>query len=551
MATWYTDYIYGNDTTGNGTIAAPYQTIVKAVTVGSSGDTVNVAGTDFTSVTGSLTFTQGSNTVQTSVDMTTTLPIGTVFTVNDPSWGSRKVFFKVSAITATTLNITTVAYLGAVTVSGIEKVTYGSGGLPAYYRTGSTNINFEDLTGINKTDIKIEGGWLNNFTSQTGITWFVYTGSGVSGTALRYTIGQMPGLSLNNIGVAGMTLGTSTANTTTNPQVIGNLWLVHATINLQYQLARKSTGCTWYIGNSCNMNFTSSGSGNANLLQVDTAWWGGGSQLSNNESANLTITNFRVKNTATSATAGAIGYLRYGFINIDNLFIDWTLAANTDQQFVLASDNSGYFTVRNIQNTGNYGGTGKRPIYLRLSSKPQVQLITPTQNADALGIQQLGYILNQGQCFGFQPILDVEGEKQYWGAGSIVYADPGVYDTGTNSLRVNKAVYSGGTAGILVPIKSFYNQNAAGKTVTIRAKASVAGTIKFSLMPSAGITFSNGSTYVPPYLQQFSMTTSWADYQYTIPANVAALGENEYLTMGISIEEWAAQYVWIDSVTIN
>ena len=71
MATIHTNYLTGNDTTGNGTIVTPYKTINKAMTVGANNDEIRVAGSTFTALSGTITATSnGSTTWNTSVNQT-------------------------------------------------------------------------------------------------------------------------------------------------------------------------------------------------------------------------------------------------------------------------------------------------------------------------------------------------------------------------------------------------------------------------------------------------------------------------------------------------
>ena len=58
MATWHTDNLLGNDTTGNGSAALPWKSINRAVSASTNGDTIKIAGSDIVDVPGlTLTWT--------------------------------------------------------------------------------------------------------------------------------------------------------------------------------------------------------------------------------------------------------------------------------------------------------------------------------------------------------------------------------------------------------------------------------------------------------------------------------------------------------------
>ncbi len=538
MATWYTDNINGNDTTGNGTIATPYKTINKAVTVAANNDTINVAGSDFTAVTGILNPSSlGSNTLSTSVDMTATMPVGTIFTVNDPVWGSRKVFFKVQTITATTMTVNTGWWLSSpgAPVGGIEKLTN------VHYSTATANVNQDDLITLNKTGISIQAGWTNNFTAQDGITAFSYTGSGLSGTALRCTNNFMFGMTVNNLLFANVTgLSGLTGSTGANTIKYGNMYTTGGTFQVSIPEAAP-TGANFYLNHTAFSSFgTSMPSGTT--FNIENMYVAAQIIIGSNEFFQFTINNLYAK--AATTSVNLTGILDRMSFDINNLYIAWSQLASADQAFTLFRNQDGWAIVRNIVNQGNFGGAGKRPIWLRQAAIAQVQIIAPTINVDTLGIQATAGIQNYHFHNSFQPIIDIEGEKQYYGAGGIIYADPTVYETGTNSLRVNKAAYPSS----FVPIKDFYISSSTAKTISIRFKASAAGTVNFSIMPNGKL--NTTLTYTGLYVQAKSVTTNWTTVTYTIDAALAARLVDSYVIFNIVPENWAGQYVWIDSVTI-
>ena len=169
MAIWYTDNIAGSDTTGDGTSTTPYKTINKAVSVAASDDTIRVAGSGWTAITGILSNNGNvsSTTVQTSVNMTSQLTAGvSLISVKDPQFGDRKLIYKVTAVTAT--SITTHASMGLVPATNyeIEKITTN------YYATATAASTFENLSAVGTT-LTYDGIIANS--EDYGITWSSYT----------------------------------------------------------------------------------------------------------------------------------------------------------------------------------------------------------------------------------------------------------------------------------------------------------------------------------------------------------------------------------------
>lgn len=546
MATWYTDNITGNDITGDGSIALPYKTIQKAITIAADDDTVNVAGSGYTSVAGTLTFALGSSAVSTSRDMTADLPAGTIFSVNDPMWGARKTFYKVRSITSTVITLASSAFEVAVPVSGIEKVTTNT------YATVNTTQNLEDLSALNKTGIKLEGGWTNNFTAQDGVTWFVFTGNavGISGTALKGSVGTMLGLSINNFGFGAVTGQSAYTNGTGIPCVYGNIYIASGGMQYNNNSIAHTNGCNFYANTS--VGFTTIAASNNSTLTplVINNFYNGGSRLIGGTSSSTymyaTINNLWTKTQSPLSTSFA-PYL----VRVNMRILNWypTYISDNSLDLVSGFTNYGNIILNNIEKIGNIAGPGKRAIVLKDFNDATIQIIAPTENVDAWGIQTKANLANGTEYHGWSPILDIEGEKQFYGSGSIVFADPTVYETGTNSFRVNRSEFTGSDTTPWIPVKGFYIADATAKTISIRYKSSSDFSVKWTLLNNGTLNTPSGST--PINEQTTAVTSAWTTVTYTISADTAAKLQNSYILLGITAsQQWSSPYVWIDSVTI-
>jgi hypothetical protein len=156
MAIWYTDNLTGNDTTGNGTIATPYKTINKAMTVGTNGDEIRAAGSGFTALAGTVTATSsGGTTWNTSSNLTGILLPGDIITVNDAEFGDQKFFYKVFSV-----GVSSIVVDGAWNRTPNVTLTFSKITQQHYYTT-TTNVTFENITVTDKTNFKITGGWMD------------------------------------------------------------------------------------------------------------------------------------------------------------------------------------------------------------------------------------------------------------------------------------------------------------------------------------------------------------------------------------------------------
>ena len=176
MAFIHTNFLTGNDTTGNGSTATPYKTVFKALEVAVSSDFIKVAGGQWSSnLAGTFTFTFNTNVVTTSVSQVGTVLVDDILSFEDGQFGFDRFHVKVLAVTTSTITTQLIWGMDTVTVSGVKRIeTYH------YSTSGATAFETQTTTGINpggRTGITVSGGWSNDFATQSG--WTVVRRTGV------------------------------------------------------------------------------------------------------------------------------------------------------------------------------------------------------------------------------------------------------------------------------------------------------------------------------------------------------------------------------------
>ena len=179
MAFIHTNFLTGNDSTGDGTTGLPYKTVYKAVQVAASNDFIKVAGGQWSSnLSGTFTFTQGSNVVNTSVSQVGTVLVDDILSFDDGQFGFDKFHIKVTAVSAATITTTMFWSMETTTVSDVRKIE-------TYHYSASTDTAFEtwsttDVQPAGRTGITISGGWSNDYTTQGGWTVVRRTGQAIT-----------------------------------------------------------------------------------------------------------------------------------------------------------------------------------------------------------------------------------------------------------------------------------------------------------------------------------------------------------------------------------
>ena len=212
MAVFYTDFLNGDDTTGDGSFATPYKTIFKATEViSANGDEVRAMGQTSTLLPGVNTLTFNNQYISTSVDLTSYFPDNHGY-IRVIVPGGDDMYARVYNPSVSQLDMTAYTKSGLATGAyDIEVIpfTYFAGnavtpvspnGTGGYYEEVSSNV-------ASYTDIKITGGW-DTATTQNGYTSFVTRGSSYSnkyGTAaIKYTQNRGADLEFGNLDIVNM-----------------------------------------------------------------------------------------------------------------------------------------------------------------------------------------------------------------------------------------------------------------------------------------------------------------------------------------------------------
>jgi len=559
MAIWYTDNLTGSDTTGDGTVATPYKTVNKAVSVAASDDTIRVAGSGWTAVSGTVSNNTNisSTTVQTSVNLTSELTAGvSLISVKDPQFGDRKLVYKVTAVTSTTITTHAPLALTPGTNYQIEKITTN------HYTTATTSTTFENLsaTGTGLTGIKIEGGWTAGFTAQDGITVMTYTVASASTSGTGFSmVNTQTGWSFNNFAFSALAFGAGVTTSTTFLYVgLGNIWMVNNRIfsnnfsniaanisGIPMKLYITTTATNVLIGSSFSsitlwLPFTID-----ELYALDNA--STSYAITTNNKTTCTIENMYVKAiSATNLGNASGGQLYNGNYIVNNLTVGWATDGTAQTYTLFGESSAGKLVEQN-----NLGNNTLKAFQLAIPGISQSQWINTSINID-----DNTYLGCPTSVNGFRSTLtynfvkDSEGEKLLQAGANPVFADPTVYDTGTNSLRIKKSRINPSS----IAIKQHYIPvGATGEiTFTIRAKSSGSNTTLFALQPNPGSLYDSG--FSNPYVlsQSKSLTSEWANYTYTIAsADVISMAGSYVFLSCIGQTTWAQTYVWIDSVTIS
>ena len=532
MAIWYTDNINGNDTTGNGTIATPYKTINKAMSVGANDDEIRVAGSTFTALSGTITATSNGNTTwNTSVNQTGIINPGDIITVNDAEFGDQKFFYKVFSVGATSIVVD-----GAWNRTPNVALTFSRIAVASQqYYTTTASQTFENINIASKTQFIIRGGWTNSFTAQDGWTVMNYhstaTAGAQSGIGFTATSAAPSGTGMYIDRVMFSHLSTPIAiNQNWTPgtlafvcETTNNPWSGNVGINATYP------NRDLYITNS---RFPAGGS-SITLANGDignkwvNCWYS--NTINANATANLVMKITNVYSRAVASGIAINGAIQSYSAIVDNLTVaTQQTAGTTTESFAIFAPNGSNNNILN--GTINVVGPNAASIkaLIGTASSGFAQIILPTQiieniaGSTATQNSLVSSVASYSNSMRTQMVYDLEGEKLVYSYGQVVFADSSQFDTGTNSLRVSNTFPVSGVVAV-TPINSYFNNTSAAKTITIRAKASAATSATFSIISNEYNT--NGSVAGFQNMPETkSLTTSWANYTYTgLDATNAAL----------------------------
>jgi len=176
VAAHWVDLKLGDDSTGDGTYALPYRTINKAISIASTLDEIKVYETDAnTTVMGDVTFTNDSATLNTASDLTGSLSVGDwMGKVNAAGNGAEEHYYRINAITATTITLETRYYGESELVSSVTKL---------YIETNNETDHVIDYD--RNITLTISGGW-DSETTQDGETWVTNNSARTTSTYYSY-----------------------------------------------------------------------------------------------------------------------------------------------------------------------------------------------------------------------------------------------------------------------------------------------------------------------------------------------------------------------------
>lgn len=179
MTIKYCDYTSGDDTTGDGSAGNPYKTIDKASTGLTGGDEVRCAkSADPSSLSGTLTWTDGSTSVSTSQDLTGSLSQGYFVGKGVDLWD----WWEIDSINSTTITLYK-AFSGTSEAVASKKLGTTDTGTAASSLAVVQKLNAGGSSRTSK--LKVSGGWDLTGPTQDGWTWFQQTGSNRYGYGLQ------------------------------------------------------------------------------------------------------------------------------------------------------------------------------------------------------------------------------------------------------------------------------------------------------------------------------------------------------------------------------
>lgn len=182
MTIVYCDFVNGNDSTGDGTAGSPYKTITKASQGLMGLDEVRVAKSPAPSaLSGTLTWTNGSTSVSTSVDLTGVLAARDFIRKASLNAADYNIWWEISSITSTTITLVK-TFRGYTESCNSQKLGTTDTGTA----TSGQNVQVVSSAGDDgATRLQISGGWNLSTQLQDGETWFRQTGTTKYGNGLR------------------------------------------------------------------------------------------------------------------------------------------------------------------------------------------------------------------------------------------------------------------------------------------------------------------------------------------------------------------------------
>lgn len=495
MATYHTDYLLGNDTTGDGSAALPWKTITRAYTTAITNDTIKVAGSTIADVPSlTLTCTNSINGNYTSnIDATGLIAAGDVISLTHPEFGADKFFFRVHSVAGTAIVLNCGITTGiAMAVRKFNQI---------HYATTSSVLTFEAPTTGTKTGLQITGGWNSTFTTQDG--WTVVRFQGASQTAQGATfMSSASPLDTYYEKFCFVQLSTGFGGGTALTQYYGDL-IGSRTASMFGAYPRNKVGYkpNWY------MNISNCQGGTSTIINNDGTY---GLNIANFYTVLTQSNNQSWSNCGFSIDNVYIDSYSDSFNTSNNGIIPTTQYATIGDIYLYSAANSPklYAGNANILWNGRLFITGPAVSTTRISTgNYQIGSImwnNPTQNVSNFRYwSSTNAPLWSSENLKIS-IIDSEGTKVLNSSG-LLYVDTTDYVTGTNSLRIDRC---GGQTGKSRLQQFVVNSGSTSLTITMTAKSTVSSSESFSIM---GFGVSRAIT-----LANRTIGTSWATYTWTI-----------------------------------
>lgn len=581
MATLHSDFLLGNDTTGDGSALLPYKTIVKSLQMAVDGDLVKVAGGQFVTTGATGTCTARGTTIATSVDLTSQFAIGDLVAVDTSAvdgYPLQANIFQIGSISSTTITLRSGLTTHMVGTFDLYKIS------TVHYTTTLSSVTLETATAITANQVTVEGGWDSTFTTQFGWTVVNRNASGYSTSAnfMSWNALIKPEIVFNKFlfcNIQGWTgsassigineLALSWSGSSASPFGTSNFGVYAPT----------SIGWTTIYSNGYVLNNSWNGSANKPTTLQLKQWvtndsLKGGYALSEGQLAGPSIRTLEGhwRSCGTSTNVNLVypigSAVSFGDVYVDDLTM-WiggqaifpvfgSLGTTNAWRWVgdlkvnvIDGTRSGITSFRSNLNTSSIGIVAPWNLNLTSYEFEQLPWLTYGSAPGSRAVANAQSAIIYGR--------DVSGnQKVIDGEGIVRWADTTEFVTGSNSLRTKLLTNTAGVDTIRYYVGHFAKPSATF-TVTIKMKASKAITIGNSsskLELQYGPSF---ATYVDVTPSTTSLGTSWTDVTFTLDPSTLSMwdmGDDGLVQMIIPVNTAQVTdpnevvYLWVDSVTV-
>lgn len=546
MATWHTDYLLGNDTTGNGSAALPYKTIGKAFSVAAANDTVKVAGSTLSDVPGlTLTSQGGSSFIFTAnIDPTGLIAAGDVLSLTDPLWGADKFFFRVVSISG--LNVTLSSPSLPNVAMSVRKFNQ------IHYATSTTGTIFE--SGTQPNNIQLLGGWNSDFTLQNGWTVARFQNASVNSTSgVFLNIGSNGNLTYRErFAIFNMTTAFPGS---INEEYWGDMIFVRVANTMGSVPLTNRNDVKWYfIWSNPQSGITTRYNNNGTFGLSINEFYTIKMNTANTGISTLAF-NCDTQYAQSSATATDVTTTNVGLFpstiggSMGDIYLNQTVNADV------------YIRLAPAGNGATYRWNGRLflpgfPVVLQTYVFSTTIWNNPTQNITAdfrwwFAATNTPSWATQGTIYAY----DSEGTKVCINGNGFQYVDTSTYVTGTNSLRNTRPQRptTSGQAGNSTIGQFIVNSATTRIDITITAKNDSASNITETFrLWTVGFLAINA---IPSDSTTRSLNNTWTTWTWTITdaTTISRLKNTLVIISWISTlnANLNAKYLWIDDITIT